>query len=240
LTAEPVQVWGHGPEDGSGPAINTLASYDWCRGLGVDGVELDLRRTADDRLVVIHDAVLADGRAVADTMRADLPAFVPDLAAVLDACAGLTVNVEVKNFASDPGFDPQERVTNLLVDLLQARGPIDDVIVSCFGIAALDVINVRAPRRPTAALLLSRRPAAEVLDPVVGHRHATVHPYDTMVDDAFMEAARARGLTVNAWIGDVSAERMRALYDLGVGALITSDVAVARRVADAVNAKRGR
>ena len=233
-------MWGHGPEDGSGPAINTLASYDWCRRLGADGVELDVRRTADDTLVVIHDAVLDDGRPVADTRRADLPSFVPDLVDVLDACSGLTVNVEVKNFPSDAGFDGQQRVTHLLIGLLAERGPADDVVVSCFGVDALDVVKARLGRVPTAALLLSRRPAAELLDAVVERGHTTVHPYDTMVDHAFMDAARARGVVVNAWLSDAGADRMAALYDLGVGALITGDVARARRVADAVNARRDR
>src|SRR3954447_1945907 len=91
-------VFGHGPEDGSEIAINRLPSFDWCRRQGAEGVECDVRRTVDDQLVVIHDPSLGDGRTVAGTRRVDLPAFVPGLDQVLDACQGLTVNLELKNF----------------------------------------------------------------------------------------------------------------------------------------------
>src|SRR4051795_11764294 len=87
-------VFGHGPEDGSEIAINRMPSFDWCRRQGADGVECDVRRTVDDQLVVVHDASLTDGRAIADTARAHLPDLVPGLDRVLDACRGLIVNVE--------------------------------------------------------------------------------------------------------------------------------------------------
>src|SRR4051794_38461314 len=118
-------VYGHGPEDGSGPTFNTLPSFPWCREQGADGVELDVRRTADDQLVVVHDDAI-DGRAVAETRRAELPAYIPELTAVLDVCAGLSVIVELKNFPQDPGWDPTQRLPHLLVDLLEARGHRDD------------------------------------------------------------------------------------------------------------------
>jgi glycerophosphoryl diester phosphodiesterase len=226
-------LYGHGPEDGSGIGINRLPSFSWCRGQGVDGVECDVRRTADDELVVIHDASLADGRAIAEARRSELPDFVPGLAEVLNACRGLVVNIELKNFPRDPGFDGSQRVTHLLLDLLGSRSG-DRVLVSCFDFGALDLVAARsAPTVPTAMLYLSRRPVPELLDRVVDHGHSVVHPYDTMVDAAFMDLARARELEVNAWFGDVEHDRLSTLVALGVDGLITSDVAAARRAIDA-------
>ena len=226
------RLFGHGPEDGTGPTINTLESFGWCREHGVDGVELDVRRTIDDQLVVVHDARIADGRLVAQVERTSMPQFVPELDQVLSACTGMTVNIEIKNFTSDPCFDPAERITDLVVNLLEARGGNDDVLISCFGLGSIDRVRSRAPALPTGFLLLSRRPAAELLDAAVEHGHAIVHPYDTMVDEAFMEAAVARGLEVNVWFGDVSRDRLRELVALGVDGLITSDVKTARAVLD--------
>jgi glycerophosphoryl diester phosphodiesterase len=75
-------------------------------------------------------------------------------------------------------------------------------------------------------LFLSRRPAPELLDAAEGFR--VVHPYDTMVDETFMDEARERGVTVNVWMGeDNSTERLTALADLGVDGVITSAPAVA-------------
>ena len=71
-------------------------------------MELDVRRTADGVLVVHHDAHLADGRAIVELAAADLPDAVPTLAAALDACAGMGVNIEIKNNHPDPDLDPDE------------------------------------------------------------------------------------------------------------------------------------
>jgi glycerophosphoryl diester phosphodiesterase len=225
-------VFGHGPEDDSPHAINRLPSFDWCRRHGADGVECDVRRTGDDQLVVIHDASMLDGRAVADASGAELPEFVPGLDQVLDACRGLIVNVELKNFPSDPAFDPAQRVTRLLLELLAAREYADRVLVSCFDFAALDLVRAEAPAIPTGVLFLSRRPAADLLDRVIDHGHPVVHPYHTMVDETFVHEARARRLQVNVWFGKTDSTRLRTLVDLGVDGLILDQVAEARRAVD--------
>ena len=208
-------VFGHGPDDGE-HAINTLPSFAWVRSLGADGVELDVRRTSDDQLVVIHDPI-------GDVARRDLPAHVPDLARVLDECRGLRVNVELKSYPRDPDYDAAERVTHLTLELLEDRD--DDVVISCFGFGAIDLARGRVD---TAMLYLSRQPAAELLDAVVAHGHRIVHPYDTMVDATFMELARERELGVNVWVGEVGEQRLRELVSLGVDGLITAEVEAAR------------
>jgi glycerophosphoryl diester phosphodiesterase len=188
-------------------------------------VEIDVRRTVDDHLVVIHDSQLRSGIRIAEAMRHDVPWEVPDLVDVLDACRGLTVNIEIKNFPRDPAWDPAQRVTRLVLDLLERRDRVDDVLVSCFDFGAIDLARDRGV--PAAMLYLSRRAPAELLDRVVEHGHTVVHPYESMVDAAFVDAARERGLTVNVW-GEA---RFDELIALGVDGLITDDVEAAVRAA---------
>ncbi|MEN3273461.1 MAG: glycerophosphoryl diester phosphodiesterase, partial [Actinomycetota bacterium] len=114
------------------------------------------------------------------------------------------------------------RVIHELLALLDERAS-DDVLVSCFDFGAIDLVR---GRYPTAMLYLSRQPADVLLDAVVEHGHRIVHPYDTMVDDAFMTAARARSLEVNVWTLDVGVDRYRELLDLGVDGIITDEAAV--------------
>jgi glycerophosphoryl diester phosphodiesterase len=227
-----VLVFGHGPEDGTGPRFNTLPSFRWCREQGADGVELDVRRTADDHVVVVHDHQV-DGTDVAATRRRDLPDWIPDLSAVLDACRGLTVIVELKNFPQDPAFDPSQRLTHLVVDLLAERDGQDDVVVSCFGLAALDVVRERSPRTPTAGLLFSREPTRDGLAPIADGGHAFVHPYDGMVDERFVAEATRLGLQVDVWMLEVPAARFDELAELGVHGVITPQIAAARAAAEA-------
>src|SRR3954451_11883396 len=111
-----VLVFGHGSDD-PGNKLNSAASFVAVRQSGADGVELDVRRTADDQLVAIHDHRLPDGRDIAATDRSLLPADMPALEEVLDVCTGMIVNIEIKNYPSDPAFEPDERVTDLVVDV---------------------------------------------------------------------------------------------------------------------------
>ena len=55
-------------------AENTLDAFFGAVDQGADGVELDVRRTADDRLAIHHDDTLADGRVIVETPFEALPA----------------------------------------------------------------------------------------------------------------------------------------------------------------------
>src|SRR3712207_1825643 len=55
----------------SGQPENSLGSFTTAAGLGVAWVEADVRRTADDVLVVAHDAASADGVRLAELSAAE-------------------------------------------------------------------------------------------------------------------------------------------------------------------------
>ncbi len=65
---------------------NTLAAFRGAVTAGADGVELDVRRSADGQAVVHHDAYLPDGRLICALPQAELPAWLPDLRSALEAC----------------------------------------------------------------------------------------------------------------------------------------------------------
>src|SRR4051812_18145821 len=77
-----VLVFGHGSDE-PGNKLNSAASFVAVRQSGADGVELDVRRTADDQLIAIHDHTLPDGTPVAAAHSSQLPPEVPALAEVL-------------------------------------------------------------------------------------------------------------------------------------------------------------
>jgi glycerophosphoryl diester phosphodiesterase len=207
---------------------NTLAAFRRAGELGADGVELDVRRSADDRLVVHHDAVLADGRNIRAVLASDLPEHVPTLDAALDACAGMFVNIEIKNDRADPDFDPTEWVAHRVTAALVARTPHSRWLISSFRLATVDVCRRLAPRVPTAWLVGSATPS--VVETAARQGHAAVHPADRDLTFDAVRAAHAVGLSVNTWTCDDPA-RMRELIGWGVDGICTNvpDVALAVR-----------
>src|SRR5688500_15437324 len=135
---------------------NTLAAFQGAIDQGADGIELDVRRTADGALTLSHDDTLPDGTVVVETAFAALPPGMPDLAQALDVCRPLAVvNVEIKNWPEDKDFDVTEQVAARVVELLEARAELDDGrnLISSFHLPTIDRVHDLAPGLATAWLL---------------------------------------------------------------------------------------
>ena len=204
---------------------NTLAAFRRAGEMGADGVELDVRRTADDRLVVHHDPSLADGRLIRVTAFDDLPDAVPTLAAAIDACGGMFVNVEIKNDPTEPDFDATEWLAHRTVATLVPRGTHRRWLISSFRAETLDVCRRSMPSLSTAWLV--DRPTDAVIGRAAAAGHVAIHPsVDRLTQDA-VRHAHAAGLAVNTWTCD-DPTRMRELIAWGVDGICTNvpDVAV--------------
>lgn len=224
-----VRVIAHRGASAAAPE-NTIEAFRLARDLGADWVELDARRTLDGQVIVHHDAELADGRVIVELDRADLPTHVCDLADALDACEGMSINIEIKNWPDDPDFDPTEAVAAQVVDLVRERGLHDRVLVSCFHRPTLDRVRELDPSIPTAFLFVVHDDGWEALAAdVAAGGHVALHPWDGFVDADMVAAARAHGLEINVWTVD-DPDRMAQLIELGVDGLCTNVPDVGRRV----------
>jgi glycerophosphoryl diester phosphodiesterase len=210
-------------------AENTLDAFFGAVEVGADGVELDVRRTADGQLAIHHDDTLPDGNALVDLAFADLPAQVTDLDHALEACAPLaTVNVEIKNWPDDRDFDPTEQLADAVVDLLRQRDELDDgrVLVSSFHLPTIDRVHELAPGLATGWLLGLVENPHELIGRAAERGHVAVHPHHVFVNEDFVRLAHDAGLAVNTWTCD-EPERIRWLADLDVDAVITNTPDVA-------------
>ena len=208
---------------------NTIEAFLEARRLGADGVELDVRRSRGGALVVHHDALLADGRAVAEVAVPDLPAAVPVLDAALEACAGLLVNVEIKNLPSEPGFDPDESVATEVAALAaDGRAPVR-ILVSSFTLATIDAVHTAEPGVATGWLTLSKFDQLAALATAAERGHSALHPHHSVVPRQLVEAAHAAGLALNTWTVDAP-EDLTRMAGFGVDAIITNVPDVARSV----------
>lgn len=215
---------------------NTLAAFAKARELGADGVELDVRKTADGRLVVHHDPhVDGFGLIVAESFAALRGAHpeIPTLAEALDACAGMIVNIEIKCLPWEPDADtPDHVVVCAVVELVRANTSVAvaDVIVSSFDLAAIDACRGFAPELATG-WLTSGQTLTAAAPRAVEHGHPWLNPdrgSALRASKSDIDAARGAGLRLNVWTVDEQAD-IAALAAAGVDGIITNvpDVAVA-------------
>jgi glycerophosphoryl diester phosphodiesterase len=208
-------------------AENSVASFRAASDAGADGVELDVRRTADGGFAVHHDAHLADGRPVVTLGRAELSRDIPDLDAALDACRGLRlVNVEIKNWPADPDFDATLGFVDRVVEVLAAR-PTDErerFVVSCFHLPSIDRVQELAPDLVTGWLIIG---GEDLVAEVVAHGHQALHPHHAFVTPELVELAHREEVAINTWTCD-DPERIRWLDGIGVDGIVTNapDVAL--------------
>ena len=205
-----------------GYAENTLEAFAEAKRLGADGVELDVRLTADGALAVHHDPVIAGLGPVAGLTVSDLPAHVPLLADALTVCDGLVVDVEIKNDPAQPGYDPGESVAALTAAAVAEAGWTERVIVSSFQASTLRAAQVADGRLRLGALwsVFADADADAAVDLAVEEGWYAVHPFVTAVSPALVERAHGAGLAVNVWTVN-SPRDLAALVELGVDGVIT-------------------
>jgi len=215
---------------------NTVSAFVRALSEGADGVELDVHRTADDHLVVCHDAASPAG-VVSEMTRAEIQrAFplVPTLAECLDACAGALVNVEIKNLPGDADWDPADRAAELVVELLVSRQASGrepgKVVVSSFNLATVDRVRALAGQLETALLSDGAFDPLEALVVAEQHGHAGLRPWvgrlGGRVAGVLAVRARERGVALRPWTVNDPGEVAR-LGALGYDAVISDDPLVA-------------
>ncbi|ROO90076.1 glycerophosphoryl diester phosphodiesterase [Actinocorallia herbida] len=111
---------------GGGEGENTLASLLGAVEAGLSWVEIDVQRTADDRLVLAHDPVAEDGTFHVDALAGDRLTL-EEVFAALPPEVG--VDVDVKTVLED-ALDP--RTAPLLKDVLKEEARRRPLVVTSF------------------------------------------------------------------------------------------------------------
>jgi glycerophosphoryl diester phosphodiesterase len=211
---------------------NTLEAFAEAKRLGADGVELDVRLTADGALAVHHDASIEGLGPVAALTVPDLPAHVPLLADALAVCEGMVVNVEIKNDPRDPGHDPGETVAALTAEAIAQAKWSDRVIVSSFQGSTLRAVQVADSGLALGSLWPFQADAEAGLALAVAEGWRAVHPFVTSVTPELVAQAQRAGLAVNVWTVNALPDLAR-FVELGVDAVITD------RLSDALSITGG-
>ncbi len=244
-----MEVLGHRGSRVPGPE-NTPAAVDAALAAGADGVEVDVRRSADGELVCVHEARLPrlGGRAVLRSTTSQLAARgVPRLAEVFDTWAGRgRIILEIKNQPGQPDFDaPREQTARMLAEFLRGRGSAagpggspgggvggepGTVTVSSFDWHAIEVIRDADIGAGTAFLTMPRMSVSAGLAYVRSAGHSELHAHVSAVlgvAGAVERAGRA-GIRLVTWTVTSNDAALR-LRDAGVDGVICDDPAAVVR-----------
>jgi glycerophosphoryl diester phosphodiesterase len=233
---------------------NTLASIRAAVATGADAVEVDVRRTRDGALVVLHDATLTRTTDIADRFRgrsrarvSDLtydevraldagswhsPSYagerVPLLAEVLDLLggAGTGLLLEVKDPDAYPGIE-----ADLVAELRSVRPYFSGALTGRqLVVESFDHRSMLRLKRlcPSVSVGLLGAPARRSL-PSLAAWADQVNPQHRRLRRSYLDAVHDVGLDVQVWTVDGVAE-MNRLVAMGVDGIITNRPDVLRGV----------
>lgn len=197
---------------------NTIAACKLAQAQGADGIEFDVRLSADNHPIIIHDETLdrtTNHSGYAKDFNAkQLDQFdVPTLVKLFDVCGDdFLYNVEVK----ESGGRADQLITQIGDYLTQFPHLGANVLISSFNFDVLEMAHRLRKYYITLAAL--RVPGT----PFPHHLNCEFdHPHFTMVTEEYMSWVREYGLYVNVWTVDDAAEVER-LTRLGVDGIVTN------------------
>ena len=228
--AASVEVMAHRGDSGNAPE-NTLAAFRQAIEMGADWIELDVRLTKDDVLVVMHDRTVdrtTSGKgAVADMTYAEIRALdagswfgaafkgerVPSLQEALELNAQHTRwNIEIKA-TSNTTWNPAQKV----LEQVYHAGIADRCLISSFDEEALLQVHTLDSSIATAIIGSGRA----LLDKAAVTFARMINPNKKGTDASLVTEAHQRGLMVNVWPLD-DPEEMRRYIDMGVDSITTN------------------
>jgi glycerophosphoryl diester phosphodiesterase len=217
---------------------NTIEAYRLAVEAGTDGVELDVRRTKDGVLIVSHDDRSPDLDPFASLSFSDvreLAPHVPTLREAMDAIPRrVFVNVEIKNFPYDAGFDEDRTIVDETLDALRAFDDPNRILMSSFDPMSMQRVGEVGPEFLGSLLVLMTVP----LDPGIAEARKlgmdAVNPHSSHLGDTATEVMgeiNEAQLRAVVW-GVNTASEVTMMANAGVAAIITDDPGMAREVID--------
>lgn len=214
---------GHAPE-------NTLAAIRLAMAMHAQMCEIDVQRTADGHLVLLHDDTLnrtttGEGALVSKSLLAvktyDAGSWfgsqfagepVPTLHEVITAARGrIKLNIEIKRSSG------QADVTTLLVQMLLETDFTGECIVTSFDHQLVDELQWLAPELTTGYIFNHFSFHAGVFDGPA----SILSAHHLLVNERFVQQARAAHKTVHVWTVN-DEPLMHKFIELGVAAIITN------------------
>ncbi|MBO6605755.1 glycerophosphodiester phosphodiesterase [Psychroserpens sp.] len=206
---------------------NTIASVIKALNLGVDGIEIDVHKSATGEIVVFHDFTLdrmTDGSGEIHklswdqlrTVKVNGGHKIPKLEDVLDVIdKKCIVNIELK------GKDTAEGAFEIINHYIKAKNwTPDHFLVSSFQISELKRMSQLIPHVELAVLSKASVDSAIEIAKTINAR--TIHPNYALLSKSNVQEAQQRGFKVNTWtVNDI--DSIARIKSYGVNGIISDN-----------------
>jgi glycerophosphoryl diester phosphodiesterase len=217
---------------------NTLEAYRLAVEAGADGIEMDVRRTADGILVMNHDDRRPAFPPIVEMTFAEIREQLPSMPTLIETLASVPqdvwLNVEVKNFPDEADFDDARNTVIQAIETIIAHDTLDRILLSSFdpvtmqraAQASPEMLRAQLVKLPygiDVAIAAALSQGAHAVNPELAHFSEDPLVAISSIHDAGLEAIVWRVETP---------EDIAKLFKIGVDGVITDDPAMARRVID--------
>jgi glycerophosphoryl diester phosphodiesterase len=225
-TARPLVLGHRGASAHAGD--NTIEAFELALAHGADGVELDVRFTADEVVVLHHDADVGE---MGPLIHHDFAAIrsthpeIPTLDEALAVLGDLIVNVEIKNSPLEPDFDSGHAMADVVARWVARHDIRERVVVTSFNRDTVASVSNADPAIVTGQLV---HPGFDIVTgsaAIAAEGHTWLAPYvrDVVADaESVIDAAHGAGLRVIVWTVDDPAD-ITTLASAGVDGIISND-----------------
>lgn len=224
--------------DSSRAVDNSIEALSLAVEAGTDGIEVDVRRSADNVLVLSHDPDHPAIGVISELTMEDIRAGAPEIPTLTEAMAviphSVFVNLEIKNTLTEPGFDRKRTIVSETLDQIEKIDSLDRILLSSFDPFAVAHAKRRYPA-VARGLLVARRTKLWIgMRWAARAQHGAIHlAREHLIGepDVVVKGAKSHGLAVAVWTVD-DPEEMRRLFAAGVSIVITNDPGTGRMVVD--------
>jgi glycerophosphoryl diester phosphodiesterase len=212
---------------------NTMAAIEKAIADGAHWVEIDVQRTNDDQVVVVHDRDLmkigGEPLVVSESLLGDIvkldvgswfdPAFssqrIPTLDQVLKHCKeAIKVNIELKYYKWD------ERLALRVIEIVEKSRMEDDIVVMSLKPEAVRQVKIARPGWRVGLL------SAAALTDLIGEEADFLAVHSKLATPGFVRRAHDADKALYVWTVN-DAVSMMQMFARGVDALITDEPALA-------------
>ncbi len=216
---------------------NTIAAFELALQLGADAIELDVKLSADEIPVVIHDPTVdrtTDGKGlVRDLNLAALQKLdagegqrISTLDEVFESVGGqLLINVELTNYTTR-----DDKLVDKVVEVVKKHNLANGIIFSSFLPKNLNRAAELLPQTPRGLLALPNFSGWIVRNFIFRFgNYQALHSKLINISSRQIQRTHRMGRRVHAWTVN-KADAMRRLADWGVDGIITGDPQLAVKV----------